>query len=72
MGVSEDRVASRAAAPAEEERRTGSDNPEAQAEALLDESDERTRDAEQPRAKREKFELRDSDEATPPPEEPKR
>lgn len=67
--MSEDRVASRAAAPAEEERRMGSDDPKAQAEALLDESDERTRDAEQRRAKREKFELRKSEEATPPPEE---
>jgi hypothetical protein len=66
MSPKSKRVASRAAAPQEEERRTGSNDPEAQAEALLDESDERTRDAEQPMKKREKFELRDSDEATPP------
>lgn len=68
--VTEDeRVASRAAAPQEEEIRAGSDDPEAQAEALLDESDQRTKDAEHPHAKRQKWERRDSDEATPPPEE---
>jgi hypothetical protein len=63
-----DRVASRAAAPQEEERRMGSDDPEAQAETLLDESDQRTKDAEHRRKAREKFELRNSEEATPPPE----
>jgi hypothetical protein len=68
--VGDERSASRAAAPQEEERRTGSDDPEAQAEALLAESDERTKDAEKPRKMREKFELRDSDEATPPPDQP--
>jgi hypothetical protein len=68
--VGDERSASRAAAPQEEERRTGSDDPEAQAEALLAESDERTKDAEKRRKMREKFELRDSDEATPPPDLP--
>ncbi|CAN5764539.1 hypothetical protein BH24ACT3_BH24ACT3_01590 [soil metagenome] len=38
----DERVASRAASPSPEEERTGSDDPDAQAEALLDESDERT------------------------------
>lgn len=64
----EERVASRAAAPQEEERRMGSDDPEAQAETLLAESDERTKDAQQRSRKREKFELRSSEEATPPPD----
>jgi hypothetical protein len=60
----DDRAAQRADELLPEERRAGSDDPEAQAEAILEDSDERTDDREA--APGTYLESRDSDEATPP------
>ncbi len=61
--LDDDRVASRAAQPTGEEQRAGSDDPEAQARAILTESEERVLEqADDP----EDIERRTSDEATEP------
>ena len=48
------RVEERAEALLPEERIVGSDDPEAQAQAILEESDERTRDWDEPEDERER------------------
>jgi hypothetical protein len=62
----DDRVARRADELLPEERQAGSDDPEAQAAAIIAESDERVLDREA--APGTHLEERDSDEATPPPD----
>lgn len=62
--LDEERVASRAAQPTGEEQRAGSDDPEAQAEAILADSEQRIiEQAEDPEGSGER---RTSDEATEP------
>lgn len=62
--LDEERVASRAAHPTTEEERAGSDDPEAQAWAILEDSEERM--AEQAEDPQGSVERRTSDEATEP------
>jgi hypothetical protein len=64
--MADDRVARRAAGLTDPEQDAGSDDPEAQAEAILAESDERSRDRNA--APSTHLEKRTSDEATPPPD----
>jgi hypothetical protein len=64
--MADDRVARRASELTDSEERAGSDDPEAQAEAILAESDERQADRDA--APSTHLEERTSDEATPPPD----
>jgi hypothetical protein len=64
--MTDDRIIRRAAELTDEERRHGSDDPEAQAEQILAESDERQADRDA--APTSFVEHRTSDEATAPPE----
>jgi hypothetical protein len=64
MTTSDDRVTRRAEELLPEERKAGSDDPEAQAAAIIAESDERVLDRDAAPGTR--LEERGSDEATPP------
>ena len=64
--ASDDRVSRRAAELTDEERRNGTDDPEAQAAQILRESDQRQ--ADRNAAPASFVEHRTSDEATPPPD----
>ena len=64
--MTDDRVSRRASELTDDERRAGTDDPEAQAAEILAESDRRQEDREA--APTSYVEQRTSDQATPPPE----